>query len=111
PHVALAAIGLAKMAPFLAIPPVIAKDGKAAEFRAKADELRQKIADPAVTLTKDELNTALEGIRTYEARAAAIAEFTPAAEIERQGGDDELRRANPDSNLAPDDLRHTRSEM
>lgn len=91
--------------------PVVAKTGKAAEFRTKADELRQRIADPSVTLTKDELNTALEGIRTYEARAAAVAEFTPTAEIERQGGDEELQRANPDSNLSSTDLKRTRNEM
>jgi hypothetical protein len=111
PHAALAAIGLAKLAPMLAFPAVVAKDGKAAEFRVKADELRSKIADPAVTLTKDELNTALEGIRTYEARAAAVAGFTPGEEIERQGGDEEIQRHNPESNLASDDLKQTRNEM
>lgn len=105
PHAALASITLA------IVPPVVAKDGKAAEFRAEADKLRARIADPAITLTKDELNTALEGIRTFEARAAAVAEFTPRAEIDRQGGDEELQRANPDSNLASDDLKTTRSEM
>ena len=64
---------------------------------AKATELETRIADPAVEMTKEELETAAKGSANYRARAAAIATFTPTEEIERQGGDADLKRVAPES--------------
>lgn len=64
------------------------KNRQAQELRAQAEQMRAKLADPSVTLTTDEVNSALEGIRSLEIRANAVAEFTPDAEVARQGGTD-----------------------
>lgn len=68
------------------------KNRQAQELRSQAEALRSKLADSAVTLTTDEVNTTLEGIRSLEMRANAVAEFTPTDEIRRQGGTDGLAR-------------------
>ena len=63
------------------------KSRKAAQFLAEADKLMARVADPDIKMTKEELETAMQGVRDFKARAAAVAEFTPKDEIERQGGD------------------------
>lgn len=68
------------------------KNRQAQELRSQAEALRSKLADPAVTLSTDEVNNTLEGIRSLEMRANAIAEFTPDAEVQRQGGTEGLAR-------------------
>jgi HK97 family phage major capsid protein len=73
------------------------KNREANELRARADALRAKLGDADIQLTPDEVAQHVEGIKAYEVRAAAMAEFTPEAEIERQGGDEVLRQAAPDS--------------
>lgn len=73
------------------------KDPKVGQLRAQAQELRDKLANPDVVMSKDEVEKAGQDIAALEARAAMIAGFTPQAEIDDQGGDAELRRANPDS--------------
>ena len=77
------------------------KDRAAAEaaqkFRTQADELRAKLLDPAVVMTKDEVETTVAGVSALETRAAQAAGFTPREEIDRQGGDDPLKRAGPES--------------
>lgn len=73
------------------------KSRAAAAFEAEAQKLLARIADPEVKLTKDELETALQGVRDFKARAAAVAEFTPKDEIERQDrAGSGLRRRNPE---------------
>lgn len=79
------------------------------EFRAQAEALRTKLADPTVQMTKDELEQTVANVATLEARAAAVAGFTPEQEIEDQGGDEPLRRAAPDS--GDKDTEEVKSEM
>jgi HK97 family phage major capsid protein len=99
----------------LAFPAVLAtpthKDGRAAEFRTKAEAIRTELLDSTKTFSKTEVETKAEEIRALEARAALVAEFTPEAEIERQGGDTEIRRANPDNEDASEDVKQYAGEM
>jgi len=76
---------------------LIKKNGAANEMHAQADALRAKLADPTVQMTPDEVQHTIDGIKSLEMRAAAAAEFTPQAEIERQGGDEELKKMAPDT--------------
>lgn len=73
------------------------KNGAANELHAQAETLRSKLADATVQMTPDEVQTTIDGIKSLEMRAAAAAEFTPQAEIERQGGDEVLRKAAPET--------------
>lgn len=90
---------------------LVAKDNRAGEFRAEAQKLRDKLADPATNMTQDEVQKALDGIKTFEARAAAVAGFTPQDEIDRGGGDAEVRQLNPDADIATDDVKDMKGEM
>lgn len=74
------------------------KSRRAAVFLAEADKLAARVSDPDVKLTKDELETAMQGIRDYKARAALVAEFTPSDEIQRQERAGTLRIGNRDGN-------------
>lgn len=78
--------------------PVQIKDRATAEkanaFRAKASELRSKLLDENVSLTKDELVSIENEIKALEHRAASVAGFTPENEIESQGGEGELITRN-----------------
>lgn len=91
--------------------PVEAKNRKANEFRAKADQLRAELLDESKPLTKDEIEAKSAEIRAFEARAAAAAEFTPEDEIERQGGDEALKRKNPNSEDADADTKDVAARM
>jgi HK97 family phage major capsid protein len=71
--------------------PLVTKNREANELRSQADALRVKLADPKTEMTVDEVNKTIEGIRSLEMRAQATAEFTPEAEIRRQGGEEEVR--------------------
>lgn len=73
------------------------KSREAGEMRGKANALRTKIADPAVTMTTEEVDAAVKEIKALESRAAAIAEFTADAEIRRQGGEDGLQRVGTET--------------
>lgn len=73
------------------------KNRQAQELRSQAEALRTKLADPTVSLTTDEVNSTLEGIRSLEIRANAVAEFTPDAEVRRQGGAGDLVRVDHDN--------------
>lgn len=73
---------------------LVSRNEQALALRAEADKLRAKMADPAERMTVDEVVKTKDDIVSLETRAAAVAEFTPEAEINRQGGDAEaLRRA------------------
>jgi HK97 family phage major capsid protein len=97
------------------------KNRQAQELRSQAEHLRTKLADATVSMTQDEVNTTLEGIRSLEIRANAVAEFTPDAEVQRQGGSDGVTRVDSieaagDSNRSlsartiPEELRTLASE-
>lgn len=81
---------------------LVTKNREANELRAQADQLRKKIADPAAEMTIDEVNKTLEGVRSLEMRAQAVAEFTPDDEINRQGGDTEVRGFRADGDPTQD---------
>ena len=72
--------------------PLVSKSRAAAELREQAHKLRAELADPALTLTADEVGKRTDAIRALELRAQAAAEFTPDAEIDRQGGEAGLWR-------------------
>ena len=72
--------------------PLVSKNRAAVELREQAHKLRAELMDPAVTLTVDEVKARTEAIQSLEMRAQAAAEFTPDAEIDRQGGDGALTR-------------------
>lgn len=75
--------------------PVVTKSREANELRAQADTIVAEINDVSKPLTADELKTKTDAVRTLRARAAAIAEFTPDAEIGRQGGERGLTPIKP----------------
>lgn len=79
---------------------IITANQKADQFRAEATKLRERILNSDEALTKDEL-VKLEGeITALEHRAALAGQFTPRAEIERQGGDtDPVQRVTPEGEL------------
>lgn len=64
------------------------KNREANELRAKAHALRAELLDATKEFTVDEVTKKTDAIRALDQRAQAAAEFTPEAEIERQGGDD-----------------------
>jgi len=74
-----------------------AKNRKANEFRAKADAVRAELMDETKTFTKDEIEAKATEISGWERRAQIAAEFTPEAEIERQGGDELVKKAGPEA--------------
>lgn len=77
--------------------PLQAKNRKAHEFRAQADAIRAELMDETKTFTKDEIETKASGIAALERRAQIAAEFTPQDEIERQGGDELLKKSAPEN--------------
>lgn len=103
----------------LAITPLVtpaAKSSKVGELRAEADRIRKIIlnGDPATPdrkYSKDEIEKMVNEVAGLEARAAAIAGFTPQDEIDRQGGDAEVRALNPDADVAHDVVKAEKGEM
>jgi HK97 family phage major capsid protein len=77
--------------------PLVSKNRHAAAFREQAHALRSNLMDSDKSYTADEVERMTGEIRSLEMRAQSAAEFTPDAEITRQGGDDNLTRidANP----------------
>jgi HK97 family phage major capsid protein len=72
--------------------PLVSKNRAANELREKAHALRAELMNPETSFTADEVEKRTADIRAMEMRAAAAAEFTAVAEIERQGGDENLTR-------------------
>ena len=72
--------------------PLVSKNRAANELREKAHALRAELMNPETSFTADEVEKRTADIRAMEMRAAAAAEFTADAEIERQGGDENLTR-------------------
>src|SRR5574340_281398 len=77
--------------------PLQAKNRKAHEFRAQADAIRAELMDETKTFTKDEIETKASGIAALERRAQIAAEFTLEDEIERQGGDELVKKSAPEN--------------
>ena len=73
---------------------LVTKNRAANELRAQAQKLRAELMDPALTLSADEVKARTDGIVALEMRAQAAAEFTPDAEIDRQGGNEGLTRVD-----------------
>lgn len=74
--------------------PLVSKSRAANELREQAHKLRADLMDPTATFTADEVAARTDAIRSLEMRAQAAAEFTPDAEIARQGGDEGLTRVD-----------------
>jgi HK97 family phage major capsid protein len=72
--------------------PMVSKNRVANELREQAHKLRSELMDASVQFTAEEVEKRTSDIRALEMRAQAAAEFTPDAEIARQGGDAELTR-------------------
>lgn len=74
--------------------PLVSKSRAAAELRDKAHKIRHDLVDAANTFTAEEVERMTGEIRSLEMRAQAAAEFTPDAEVSRQGGDEGLVRVD-----------------
>lgn len=72
--------------------PLVSKNRAANELREQAHKLRSELMDPSAVFTAEEVEKRTADIRALEMRAQSAAEFTPEAEIARQGGDAELTR-------------------
>jgi HK97 family phage major capsid protein len=72
--------------------PLVSKSRAAAEFRGKAHALRSDLMDASKSYTAEEVEKMSGEIRSLEMRAQSAAEFTPDAEIDRQGGAGDLTR-------------------
>jgi HK97 family phage major capsid protein len=72
--------------------PLVSKNRHAAAFREQAHALRSNLMDSDKQYTPEEVERMTGEIRSLEMRAQSAAEFTPDAEITRQGGDDNLTR-------------------
>jgi HK97 family phage major capsid protein len=76
--------------------PLVSKNRAANELREKANVLRAELANPETAFTPEEVEKRVADIRAIEMRAAAAAEFTADAEVQRQGGDEGLVRVDRD---------------
>jgi HK97 family phage major capsid protein len=74
--------------------PLVSKNRAANELREQAHALRSQLADPSASFTAEEVEKRVSDIRAIEMRAAAAAEFTADAEVQRQGGDEGLTRVD-----------------
>lgn len=84
----------------LAAPPLVTKNPKALALRAEAEKLEAELTDPSKRFSKDEAEQKAEHIRDLHSRAAMVAGFTPADELDRRTGadgldDDPDARGNP----------------
>lgn len=78
--------------------PVVMKDRRANELKAKADAIRAELLDATKEFTKDEVEKRVGEISSLEQRANLAAGYTPQEEIEDQGGDDIVTRNAPGRN-------------
>lgn len=75
------------------------KNRAAQELRARAQQLRDEIADTSKPMTVDELKRKQDEINAFESRANVVAEFTADDEVRRQGGAAGAERVDaPDAN-------------
>jgi len=74
--------------------PLVSKNRAAAALREQAHKIRHDLVDPTNSYTAEEVERMTSEIRSLEMRAQTAAEFTPDAEVSRQGGDAELVRVD-----------------
>ena len=74
--------------------PLVSKNRAAAELREKAHKIRHDLVDATNSYTAEEVEKMTGDIRSLEMRAQAAAEFTPDAEVARQGGEEGLVRVD-----------------
>jgi len=79
--------------------PLVSKSRQAAQLREQAHKIRHDLVDSTKSYSAEEVERMTGEIRSLEMRAQAAAEFTPDAEVSRQGGDSELVRV--DTQAAP----------
>ena len=79
--------------------PLVSKSRQAAQLREQAHKIRHDLVDATKSYSAEEVEKMTSDIRSLEMRAQAAAEFTPDAEVSRQGGDSELVRV--DTQAAP----------
>jgi HK97 family phage major capsid protein len=72
--------------------PLISKNRQANELREQAHKIRHDLMDSSIALSPEQVEKMTNDMRALEMRAQTAAEFTPDAEIERQGGDEGLVR-------------------
>jgi len=82
--------------------PLVSKNAAANELRAQANALRAELLDAAREFTPDEVKNRTDAISALEMRAQSAAEFTPDAEIARQGGDADVRAFAPNASETPE---------
>jgi len=73
---------------------LVTKNRAANELREKAHKIRHDLIDASNTFSAEEVERMTSEIRSLEMRAQAAAEFTPDAEVSRQGGDEGLVRVD-----------------
>lgn len=78
--------------------PLVSKSRAAAQLREQAHKIRHDLTDASKSFTAEEVDRMTTEIRSLELRAQAAAEFTPDAEIARQGGDEGLTRIDATAN-------------
>jgi HK97 family phage major capsid protein len=91
--------------------PMVSKNRAANELREQAHKLRSELMDSTLSLTAEEVEKRTADIRALEMRAQAAAEFTPEAEIARQGGDAELTRFDVTDKAEFRNMKDAKSEM
>jgi HK97 family phage major capsid protein len=77
--------------------PLVSKNRAAAALREQAHKIRHDLVDPTNSYTAEEVERMTSEIRSLEMRAQTAAEFTPDAEVSRQGGDADLVRVDAGS--------------
>jgi HK97 family phage major capsid protein len=91
--------------------PLVSKNREANELRNKANALRSDLADPSKDFTGEEVEKRTADIRALEMRAAAAAEFTPDAEVSRQGGEGDLVRVDANGNRQYEGMEGANDEV
>jgi HK97 family phage major capsid protein len=91
--------------------PMVSKNRAANELREQAHKLRSELMDSTLSLTAEEVEKRTADIRALEMRAQAAAEFTPDAEIARQGGDAELTRFDVTDKAEFRNMKDAKGEM
>jgi HK97 family phage major capsid protein len=86
--------------------PLISKNRQANELREQAHKIRHDLMDPSQSFTAEQVEKQTADIRALEMRAQTAAEFTPDAEIDRQGGDAGLVRMDVGSKAERSEFRN-----
>lgn len=94
------------------------KNARANELRAQARAILDELADGSKQFTNDEVVQKQQAFTALTTRAQMLAEHTPEAEIERQGGDEEadngtvaIQRVTPEKAATQDYAPNVRSKV